>query len=94
LGITRRRRASVGPQQPVERLTKAGECSGSNYSSGDYSLISGGAVHRIKETFIGIPRQWCMIEIDSLAWDVLSYAQAAEMSLSLIHPGSQKPDDG
>ena len=26
-------------------------------------------VPRIKETFTAIPRQWCMIDIDSLAWD-------------------------
>ena len=26
-------------------------------------------VSRNKETFTAIPRQWCMIDIDSLAWD-------------------------
>ena len=39
-------------------------------------------VPRNKETFIATPRQWCMIDIDSLAWDgdisdqqaMLSYA--------------------
>jgi hypothetical protein len=48
------------------------------------SLIEGKAnpVPRNKETFIATPRQWCMIDIDSLAWDddindqkaILSYA--------------------
>ena len=35
------------------------------------SLIEGKAnpVPRNKETFIATPRQWCMIDIDSLAWD-------------------------
>jgi hypothetical protein len=48
------------------------------------SLIEGKTrpVPRNKETFIATPRQWCMIDIDSLAWDgdindqqaMLSYA--------------------
>ena len=48
------------------------------------SLIDGqiGAVPRNRETFTATPRQWCMIDIDSLAWDgdigdqkaMLSYA--------------------
>jgi hypothetical protein len=35
------------------------------------SLIEGqtNPVPRNKETFTATPRQWCMIDIDSLAWD-------------------------
>ena len=48
------------------------------------ALVDGqrGPVPRNKETFTATPRQWCMIDIDSLAWDgdisdqqaMLSYA--------------------
>jgi hypothetical protein len=36
------------------------------------SLVDGhaGAVRRTKETFISTPRQWCTIDIYSLAWNV------------------------
>jgi hypothetical protein len=46
------------------------------------SLVDGqaGAVHRTKETFISTPRQWCMIDIDSLAWDGDSRDQQAMLS--------------
>ena len=36
---------------------------------GSLTEDTGSPVPRNKETFIATPRQWCMIDIDSLAWD-------------------------
>ena len=47
------------------------------------SLVDGqaGAVHRNKKTFAATPRQWCMIDIDSLAWDGDSSDQQARLTI-------------
>ena len=46
------------------------------------ALVDGqrGPVSRNKETFTATPRQWCMIDIDSLAWDRDSRDQQAMLS--------------
>jgi len=46
------------------------------------SLVEGQGrpVSRNKETFTATPRQWCMIDIDSLAWDGDSRDQQAMLS--------------
>jgi hypothetical protein len=46
------------------------------------SLVDGqaGPVHRNKDTFTATPRRWCMIDIDSLAWDGDSSDQQAMLS--------------
>ena len=42
-------------------------------------------VPRNKETFTATPRQWCMIDIDSLAWDGDSSGQQAMLSHAAQH---------
>ena len=46
------------------------------------ALIDGqlGSIPRNKDTFAATPRQWCMIDIDSLAWDGDSCDQQAMLS--------------
>ena len=46
------------------------------------SLVDGqlGPIPRNKDTFTATPRQWCMIDIDSLAWDGDSRDQKAMLS--------------
>jgi len=46
------------------------------------ALVDGkrGPIPRTKETFAATPRQWCMIDIDSLAWDGDSRDQQAMLS--------------
>ena len=54
------------------------------------SLVDGqaGPVHRNKKTFAATPRQWCMIDIDSLAWNGDSSDQQAMLSYATL----QLPD--
>ena len=40
-------------------------------------------VHRNKKTFIVTPREWCMIDIDSLAWDGDTSDQQAILSFAI-----------
>ena len=44
-----------------------------------------GSIPRNKETFTAKPRQWCMIDIDSLAWDGDSSDQQAMLSYATQH---------
>ncbi|MBT6392638.1 MAG: hypothetical protein HOJ73_04545, partial [Nitrosomonadales bacterium] len=44
-------------------------------------------VSRNKETFTAIPRQWCMIDIDSLAWD----GDIKDQKVMLAHAIEQLP---
>ena len=44
-----------------------------------------GLVPRNKDTFTATPRQWCMIDIDSLAWDGDSIDQQAMLSYATQH---------
>ena len=50
------------------------------------SLVDGqaGAVRRTKDTFTATPRQWCMIDIDSLAWNGDSSDQQAMLSYATL----------
>jgi len=51
------------------------------------SLVNGqlGPIPRNKNTFVATPRQWCMIDIDSLAWDGDSSDQQAMLSYATQH---------
>ena len=49
------------------------------------SLVDGqlGPIPRNKNTFVATPRQWCMIDIDSLDWDGDSSDQQAMLSYAI-----------
>jgi len=49
------------------------------------SLVEGktNSVPRNKDTFTATPRQWCMIDIDSLAWDGNINDQKAMLSYAI-----------
>ena len=44
-----------------------------------------GLVPRNKDTFASLPRQWCMIDIDSLAWDGAFDTQQALVAHAVQH---------
>ena len=44
-----------------------------------------GPVPRNKDTFVSLPRQWCMIDIDSLAWDGAFDNQQALVAHAVQH---------